>query len=155
MLDVIDKKTKEWRKKNDNDSKDFEKQEESDNVINILGKQLPSFTSRQATNKKLWSDSYFWTNVLYFYAVTSSLLFGTKNLCFACVLLTFIENHQSNNNHSTWNRSIDHWWICSLTPRTLFWMFWLVLGERSNERVPVTSSFDVKEKHRRLTWKLR
>ena len=26
--------------------------------------------------------------LLYFYAVASSLFFGTKNLCFACVLLT-------------------------------------------------------------------
>ena len=39
----------------------------------------------------------FLTNVLYFYAVASYLFFGTKYLCFACVLVFDVDGLDFNN----------------------------------------------------------
>ena len=48
-----------------------------------------------------------------------------------CVLLRSFTLKPTNNNHSTYETRLlcDDWRVCSLSSRTLFWMFWLVLGE--------------------------
>ena len=80
--------------------------------------------------QKRWSVSYFLNKWFIFYAVASSLFFGVKNLCFACVLLIYLKNHQPIIIRRKTRLLCDDWRVCSLTPRTLFWMFWLVLGEK-------------------------
>ena len=88
--------------------------------------------------QKRWSVSYFLNKWFIFYAVASSPFFGMKNLCFACVLLIYIKNHQPIIIRRKTRLLCDDWRVCSLTPRTLFWMFWLVLGERDYWRTRST-----------------
>ena len=98
--------------------------------------------------QKRWSVSYFLNKWFIFYAVASSLFFGVKNLCFACVLLIYLKNHQPIIIQRKTRLLCDDWRVCSLTPRTLFWMFWLVLGERDYWHTRSTEVTHVEEVER-------